>query len=167
MIGASAVDEAALRGAFGCFPSGLAAVCALVEDTPTGMAVSSFTSVSLDPPLVSACVQDSSTTWPKLRRARRLGISVLSEHQARTGRSLATRAGDRFAGVRWRAEPNGSILIEEAAAWFDCSVFSEVPAGDHTLVLLRVHGFDAGRHRPLVFHGSRFRRLHMDDELPA
>jgi flavin reductase (DIM6/NTAB) family NADH-FMN oxidoreductase RutF len=163
MTGATVSDAAALRAAFGCFPSGLAALCALIGDIPTGMAVSSFTSVSLDPPLVSAYVQDSSTTWPRLRAAPRLGISVLSEDQAQAGRSLAAKAADRFADVRWRAEPHGAVVIEEAAAWFDCSVFNEVPAGDHTLVLFRVHAFEAGQHRPLVFHDSRFRRLHTDE----
>jgi flavin reductase (DIM6/NTAB) family NADH-FMN oxidoreductase RutF len=156
-------DPAALRAAFGCCPSGLAALCAQVGGTPTGMALSSFTSVSLDPPLVSAYMQDSSATWPRLRAAPRLGISILSEHQARAGRSLAAKAGDRFAGVRWRTEPHGVIVIEEAAAWFDCSLFKEIPAGDHTLVLFRVHGYEVGGRQPLVFHGSRFRRLHLDE----
>jgi flavin reductase (DIM6/NTAB) family NADH-FMN oxidoreductase RutF len=161
--GATVSDPQALRAAFGCFPSGLAALCALIGGTPTGMAVSSFTSVSLDPPLVSAYMQDSSTTWPRLRQAPRLGISVLSERHARAGRSLAAKTGDRFTGVRWRAQPHGAVVIEEAAAWFDCSVFNEVPAGDHTLVLFLVHAFEAGCERPLVFHGSQFRRLHTDD----
>jgi flavin reductase (DIM6/NTAB) family NADH-FMN oxidoreductase RutF len=163
MTSAIVADPAALRAAFGCFPSGLAALCALIDGTPAGMAVSSFTSVSLDPPLVSAYMQDNSTTWPRLRQVPRLGISVLAEDQSPAGRSLAARTGDRFAGVRWRAGPHGAVMIEEAAAWFDCSVYNEVPAGDHTLVMFRVHAFEAGRRRPLVFHGSRFRRLHTDE----
>lgn len=67
MTGVIVSDAAALRAAFGCFPSGLAALCALIGETPTGMAVSSFTSVSPGPLLASACMQDSSTTWPRLQ----------------------------------------------------------------------------------------------------
>src|SRR5689334_21946313 len=74
------LDDATLRRVFGCFPSGVIAVCASVDGEPLGMAASSFTTVSVAPPLVSICVQNSSTTWPRLRRRERLGISVLAEH---------------------------------------------------------------------------------------
>lgn len=92
-----------LRRAFGCFPSGVTAVCALVDGEPVGMAASSFTSVSVSPPLVSVCIQNISSTWPKLRRRPRLGLSVLAEgHDAACAR-LASKDGDRFADVGWEA----------------------------------------------------------------
>jgi flavin reductase (DIM6/NTAB) family NADH-FMN oxidoreductase RutF len=158
------LEEAALRHAFGRFPSGVAAVCGLSGGTPLGMAVSSFTSVSVNPPLVSACVQNTSTTWPRLQRLPRLGVSVLAEGQQHAGRSLAMKAGDRFAGVGWRADTRGAVFVEDSAAWFDCSVYAEVAAGDHTLVLLRIHALDTAESAPLVFHDSRFRRLNLADE---
>src|SRR5918997_4998820 len=74
-------DPQELRRAYGCFPSGVTAICTLVDGAPDGMAASSFTSVSLDPPLVSVCVQNTSTTWPRLRHLPRLGVSVLAESQ--------------------------------------------------------------------------------------
>ncbi|UWP87174.1 flavin reductase family protein [Dactylosporangium fulvum] len=149
-----------LRRVFGAFPTGVTAIAAFVDGTPAGLAASSFTSVSLDPPLVSVCVAKTSTTWPVLRRAGRLGVSVLGAHQEHLGRQLSARGGDRFAGATWRASNNGEILLDGACAWLDCSIESEIPAGDHDIVLLRVHDLDADRAvAPLVFHQSTFGRL--------
>ena len=149
-----------LRRAFGCFPSGVAAVCAEVDGVPVGLAASSFTSVSVDPPLVSVCMQHTSTTWPVLRRSHKLGLSVLAEGHDDVCARLASRTGDRFAGTDWFAEPDGSVFVHGSSLWLDCTIHSEVPAGDHDIVLLRIHGIRADPDTPpLVFHGSRFRRL--------
>lgn len=149
-----------LREAYGCFPSGVAAVCALAGGKPIGIAASSFVAVSLDPPLVSVCVQHTSTTWPRLRGAPRLGVSVLAEDQEGICRDLAAKGGDRFARVRWSAVDDGAVLVHGSALWLDCAVHREVEAGDHVLVLLAVHRLRvAPGVTPLVFHGSRFRRL--------
>jgi flavin reductase (DIM6/NTAB) family NADH-FMN oxidoreductase RutF len=163
------IDDPAtvLRQAFACFPSGVTALCALSGGAPAGMAVSSFTSVSLDPALLSVCVRNASATWPQLRTSPRLGLSVLAEHQTAAGRRLAGKTGDRFAGVDWQTSEDGAVFVRGASAWFDCSIQEEVPAGDHTVVLLEVHGLHANPDvPPLVFHGSRFRRLEID-ELPV
>ena len=153
-------DGAQLRRAFGCFPSGVTAVCALIDGEPVGMAASSFTSVSVSPPLVSVCVQDTSTTWPRLRTQVRLGVSVLAEGHTDTCRRLASKDGDRFASVQWEADPLAGVFVHGATAWLECSLQGEVPAGDHAIALLRVHALRAEPDQaPLVFHGSRFRRL--------
>ncbi|WP_344868908.1 flavin reductase family protein [Amycolatopsis ultiminotia] len=154
------VDVTLLRRAFGAFPSGVIALSALRDGAPAGMAVSSFTSVSLQPPLISVCVQNSSETWPELRGSRRLGISVLAQEQHQACRTLSTKDGDRFAGLTWSAGEGGAVFVTGAAASYDCSVHDELPAGDHTIVLLRVHRLAIEPDTaPLVFHGSRFRRL--------
>jgi flavin reductase (DIM6/NTAB) family NADH-FMN oxidoreductase RutF len=156
----AAIDPAHLRRVFAAFPSGVTALAALVHGRPVGMAASSFTSVSLDPPLVSVCVAHSSSTWPVLRGAARLGVSVLSAGQERAGRQLAARGVDRFAGLGWVASPDGAVLLEGASAWLVCSTEQQVRAGDHDIVVLRVHDLDADYElAPLVFHASRFRRL--------
>lgn len=168
MITMDSVEErvTVLRQAFACFPTGVTAVCALSEEGPVGMAVSSFTSVSLDPPLLSVCVQNSSSTWPKLRHRDKLGLSVLAHDQAAAGRRLSLKDGDRFADLAWQVSDDGALFVLGATAWFDCSVHTEVPAGDHTMVLLEVHGLQTTPDvAPLVFHGSRFRRL--DDSEPV
>jgi flavin reductase (DIM6/NTAB) family NADH-FMN oxidoreductase RutF len=154
------LHPAQLRRVFGAFPSGVTAIAALADGAPTGLAASSFTSVSLDPPLVSVCVAHSSTTWPALRDRTRLGVSVLGAHQEQACRRLAARDGDRFASLGWRATQEGAVLIEDASAWLDCSVEQVIRAGDHDIVLLRVHELDADPTvPPLVFHASGFRRL--------
>ena len=157
---ATPTDPVVLRQAFGCFPSGVTALCALDSGTPVGMAASTFTPVSLQPALVSVCVQDTSSTWPRLRKQSRLGLSVLAEGQDLVCRSLATKNGDRFTDVGWEAGEDGSVYVLGAALWLDCSIHAELPGGDHTIVLLEIHGLKAEPERaPLVFHGSRFRRL--------
>ncbi|MEY9964769.1 flavin reductase (DIM6/NTAB) family NADH-FMN oxidoreductase RutF [Streptacidiphilus sp. MAP12-16] len=149
-----------LRRVFGAFPTGVTAIAALVDGSPVGLAASSFTPVSLDPPLVSVCVAHSSTTWPVLRDRPRLGVSVLGAHHERACRQLAARDGDRFASLDWRATPDGAVLVEDATAWLDCSIEQLIRAGDHDIVLLRVHELDADAAvPPLVFHASGFRRL--------
>lgn len=159
----SSVDELTaevLRHAYGFFPSGVTAICALVDGLPVGMAASSFTSVSIDPPLVSVCVAHSSTTWPVLRSGSRLGVSVLAADHNDVARSLAAKGADRFADVSWESTPDGAVFIHESALWLDCTVDAEVPAGDHNIVLLRVGSLQPYPDvAPMVFHGSKFRRL--------
>jgi flavin reductase (DIM6/NTAB) family NADH-FMN oxidoreductase RutF len=153
-------DSRALRQAFGCFPSGVTAVCALIGGRPVGLAASSFTTVSLDPPLVSVCAQNTSSTWPILRSADRVGISVLGEHQQEACRRLASKDSDRFEGVDWSADDAGAVLVDGAPLRMSCTVESELEAGDHRIVVLRIEGIEADATvAPLVFHGSTYRRL--------
>jgi flavin reductase (DIM6/NTAB) family NADH-FMN oxidoreductase RutF len=153
-------DHCLLRRAFGCFPSGVTAVCAIVGNEPIGMAASSFTSVSIEPPLVSVCFQASSTTWQRLRERRRLGISVLAQGQDDICMSLAQNVTERFADVAWDRTPEGAVFVSGATAWLECSVYGEIPAGDHAVALLEIQGLQAyPKAAPLVFHGSQFRRL--------
>jgi flavin reductase (DIM6/NTAB) family NADH-FMN oxidoreductase RutF len=156
----SVLDPQLLRKVFGAHPTGVAAVAALVDDELAGIAASSFTSVSLAPPLVSICIAHTSTTWPTLRHAARLGVSILSADQERAGRQLAGRQAERFADVAWRTTEDGAVLLDGAAGWFETSIENEIRAGDHDVVLLRVHDLDADHGiSPLIFHASQFRRL--------
>lgn len=153
-------DPKLLKHAFGCFPSGVVVIAALGGGGPVGMAMSSFTSVSLSPPLVSVCVQETSQTWPRLRSCQRLGVSVLAEGHDEACMRLSSKAGDRFAGVPWESSEEGAVFINEAAAWMDCRLYDELPAGDHKIALLQIMGVMTEIERPpLVFHGSRFRSL--------
>jgi flavin reductase (DIM6/NTAB) family NADH-FMN oxidoreductase RutF len=153
-------DPRRLRRVFGAFPTGITVVAAVVDGAPAGLAVSSFTSVSLEPALVSVCVGTASATWPALRRAARLGVSILSAEQESAGRQLAARCADRFAGLSWRTTMDGAIVLDGACGWFDVSVVQQVRAGDHDIVVLAVHDLDASHEtQPLVFHASQFRRL--------
>jgi flavin reductase (DIM6/NTAB) family NADH-FMN oxidoreductase RutF len=87
-------------------------------------------------------------------------VSVLAEGQDAECRTLSMKHGDRFAGVSWEASAAGAVFVHGATVWLDCSVHSEVAAGDHAIVLLEIHGLEAEPETaPLVFHGSRFRQL--------
>ncbi len=154
------LDSTHLRRVFGAFPSGVTVLAALVEGTPVGLAASSFTSVSLDPALVSVCVAHSSTTWPLLRQVPRIGVSILSSHQEHAGRQLAAKVTDRFAGLSWRATDDGAVFLDDASGWLEVSLAAKHRAGDHDIVVFAVHDLDADHDiRPLVFHASQFRRL--------
>ena len=159
-----------LRQAFGCFPSGVLALSGLLPDgTPVGMAVSAFVPVSLDPPLVQVCIQRSSTTWPVLQQLPRLGLSVLAEEHGSVARSLASRTGDRFAGVHWEANASGAVFVHGSTLWLETSLESEYVAGDHSMCLLRIWSIDSHPEvTPLVYHGSHFRLLQpgLETELP-
>ena len=153
-------DETALRRAFSCFPTGVVAVCRRDAGGDVGMSASSFTTVSIDPPLVSVSVRDGSATWPVLRGARRLGVSVFAAHQGDACRRLAGPPESRFDDVHLTATESGALFIAGSAAHLECSVFSEVPAGDHHIVLLRIHALRSDPTvDPLVFHASTFRAL--------
>jgi flavin reductase (DIM6/NTAB) family NADH-FMN oxidoreductase RutF len=152
--------EPELRRVYGAYPTGVTAVAGLIRGRPAGIAASSFVPVSLTPPLVSVCVAHTSSTWPALRALPRIGISVLGDHQADVGRRLGTRGGDRFSGVEWRATPDGGVLIEGSAAWFDCTIEQQFRSGDHDIVVFRVRDLGASADiAPLVFHASGYRRL--------
>jgi flavin reductase (DIM6/NTAB) family NADH-FMN oxidoreductase RutF len=157
---AQSLDPATLRQVFGAFPTGVTAVAALVGGAPVGLAASSFTSVSLDPPLVSFCIATTSRSWPVLRSTPRIGISVLADGHQDACRRLASRTDDRFTGLHWWSTDSGAVLLAGASAWLECSLDREFMAGDHHLALLAVHrlAVDAGT-APLVFHASKFRRL--------
>lgn len=159
-VAAQQLDSTVLRQAFGCFPSGVTAFCGLADGQPEGFAASSFTSVSLDPALVSICVANSSETWPKLARMTRLGISVLASAQGEVARSLAGKGADRFVDVSWTARDSGAVFIDGASLWLECEPFLRLPAGDHEIVLLRILSLEMDPDvRPMVFHRSSFHEL--------
>lgn len=152
-------DAASFRAVLGHFATGITVITALDDGEPVGLAANSFTSVSLDPPLVLFCAATSSGTWPRIRRAGHFTVNVLDEHQEEISRIFATRGADRFAQVAWRVGSQGPIL-EDVHAWLDCTIEAEVPAGDHVIVVGRVHEMglapDAG---PLLFYRGRYTRL--------
>ncbi|MGO9656817.1 MAG: flavin reductase family protein [Acidimicrobiales bacterium] len=161
----AALAPLVLRRAFGTFPTGVTALAALVGTKPVGLAVSSFTSVSLEPPMVLVCVAHASTTWPILSNVPRIGISVLAADQERVCRQLSAPVDDRFAGLDWQATDGGSVLLGGASAWFDCSIAQRWRAGDHDIVVLEVHDIEidaTNATAPLAFHASRVRALRPD-----
>ncbi|MEV6930267.1 flavin reductase family protein [Dactylosporangium sp. NPDC051485] len=151
------LDPVRLRQAFGVFPSGVVAVAACVDGDLVGLAASSFTSVSLDPPLVSFSVANASKTWPALRRAAHLGVTVLAARHGGLARQLAGPVESRFDGVEFALSDGGAVTLPDGLAQFDTTIYREVEAGDHTIVLLQLHAVQHADHSlPLVFHRSAF-----------
>jgi flavin reductase (DIM6/NTAB) family NADH-FMN oxidoreductase RutF len=158
------LDPISLRQAFGAFPSGVVAVAAQVDGVMVGMAASSFTSVSLEPALVSFSVANTSATWPVLRRSERLGISVLSDHHGDVCRQLAGPADARFTDLQVRATSEGAVVLDDAATTYQGRVREEIEAGDHTIVLLELDEVHDRAGSPLVFHRSGFKQIDGDRE---
>jgi flavin reductase (DIM6/NTAB) family NADH-FMN oxidoreductase RutF len=154
-------DPVALRKAFGLFPSGVAALSAIVDGEPLGLVASSFSvGVSFEPPLVLFSVQNQSLTWPKLRTASRIGVSILGSDHRETCMQLASRKGDRFKGLETSRTSAGALFIGGSSLWMDCEIVSETPAGDHKIVLLEVKSLKVeSTMEPLVYHNAQFRAL--------
>jgi flavin reductase (DIM6/NTAB) family NADH-FMN oxidoreductase RutF len=150
-------DPRAFRDVLGNFVTGVTIVTANDDGEMVGVAANSFTSVSLDPPLISFCAAHSSTTYPRIRRAAHFCVNVLAEGQHETAQLFAQRGADRFAKVGWRPSPLGAAILDGVLAWVDCTLEAEHRAGDHDIVLGRVVDFavDTGR-RPLLFFRGRF-----------
>src|ERR1700754_2445302 len=130
------VDGQRFRRVLGSYPTGVTVVTAIGADgAPAGMAVGSFTSVSLDPPLVAFLPDKSSTSFPKIRTASSFCVNVLAADQEPLCRAFATSGGDKFAGVGWSPTPSGAPCLDGAAAWIDCEFESVQEAGDHYLVI--------------------------------
>lgn len=135
-------------------------VTGITDGEPVGLAVNSFTSVSLEPALVAFCVARTSKTWPRLGSAGSFCVNILSEQQEALSRAFAGRPPDRFRGVGWRPGPSGAPILADVLAWIDCSVDAEHDAGDHIIVVGRVRELDVGHEgRPLVFYRGGYGRF--------
>ncbi|WP_454337842.1 flavin reductase family protein [Streptomyces glaucescens] len=159
------VDPAGFRRVLGNFATGVTVVTAPAvtqgadEDGPAGFACQSFSSLSLDPPLVAFMVGRTSTTWPRIARAGVFCVNVLAAHQAELCRAFAVSGADKFAGVAHDAAPvSGSPRLAGVLAWIDCTVHAVHTGGDHLIVVGRVNalGTDDEDAAPLLFHKGRF-----------
>ncbi|WP_353807728.1 flavin reductase family protein [Agromyces sp. SYSU T00194] len=150
-----------VESAFGAFPSGIAAITAVVDGEPVGFVSTSFTvGISFEPPQVLFSAQRGSRTWPVLRRAGRLGVSVLAQGHEAACMQLASRSRDRFAGLALTPGTDGALTLDGAVLTLECSVRAEIPSGDHDLVVLDVHDLAVTDDtEPLVYHGRAFRSL--------
>ncbi len=153
MTTATQIDSATFRHVLGHYPTGVCVVTATGPDNEgLGLVVGSFTSVSLDPPLVAFFPAKSSTSWPPIAAAGKFCVHVLPSEQQALCRQFSARGGDKFAGVSHRASANGSPILDGALAWIDCALDAVHDAGDHHIVVGRVLalGVEAPG-RPLLF----------------
>lgn len=147
-----AFDSARFRQVLGHFPTGVCVVTSFHEDAPAGMAIGSFFSVSLEPPLVGFCAGKTSASWAKLRDAGRFCVNILGDDQEEVSRRFASKEADKFAGLAWDTSPLGNPRLGGVLAWIDCTTTSTFDGGDHDIVVGEVHDLAvAGEGRPLVF----------------
>ncbi|MER7692001.1 flavin reductase family protein [Streptomyces sp. NPDC097610] len=146
-------DASHFRQVLGNFPTSVVAITATLPDgRPEAMIVGSFTSVSLEPPLVAFLADRSSRTFPKIRAAGRYCVNALASDQELLCRSMATRGADRFDGIAWRRSPLGNPVLDGVVAWIDCELAEVVEIGDHHLAVGRVHALRAESAKtPLLF----------------
>ena len=146
------VDPRAFRRALGSFLTGITVVATVQPDgTPRGFTANSFTSVSLDPPLVLICIAKTASSCPVFTAAAHFSVNVLAEHQMSVSGLFASRSTEKFAGVGWRRGPAGSPVLDDVAAWFDCRRQDVIDAGDHVILVGRVEGFDERAVNPLGY----------------
>jgi 3-hydroxy-9,10-secoandrosta-1,3,5(10)-triene-9,17-dione monooxygenase reductase component len=158
---AAPFDSAAYRQVLGHFCTGVTVITAASTPEPAGMAVSSFSSVSLDPPLVGFYAGRSSLSWPRIEAAGSFCVNILADDQEELSRRFSSKEEDnRFAGIGWRSTATGSPHLDGTLAWIDCAIESVTDAGDHVCVLGRVLdlgvGHDAG---PLLFFRGGYGRF--------
>lgn len=138
------IDPRVLRHAFGTFMTGVTVVTTRTEaGDPLGFTANSFTSVSLDPPLVLVCLANRSNNYDAFSKGRGFAVNILSEGQKEISNTFARPSDDRFAAVDWQDGPHGGPIIDGVSAWFDCSLFKTVEAGDHVILVGKIEGFDA------------------------
>lgn len=158
--GALPVDATTFRRVLGCLPTGVVVVTAVANDAPVGLAVGSFCSVSLDPPLVGFFATHTSKTLPHILDAGAFCGNVLAGSQEDVCRTFATSGIDKFTSTAWHIGRSGSPVLDEALAFVDCTIDDVYEAGDHRLVLGRVVDLGAGDgDAALVFFRGGYRSV--------
>jgi flavin reductase (DIM6/NTAB) family NADH-FMN oxidoreductase RutF len=146
-----------LRAVMGNFVSGIVVVSAMSPAGPVGFTCQSFSSLSLDPPLISFSPARTSTTWPQIRGLGSFCVNVLAAEQEALSNKFAKSGTDKFAGVQWRPATTGAPMLDDSLAWIVCELWAEYDGGDHTLVVGRVLEMDAAQGgSALTFHRGRY-----------
>ena len=141
------IDPRALRDAFGAFPTGVTVVTTRdANGQPIGFTANSFTSVSLDPPMLLVCLARTSRNFGIMTGTKAFAVNILSETQKDVSNTFARPVEDRFAAVSWTDGPGGCPVFEDVAAWFECTMETVLEAGDHVILLGQITAFtNSGR----------------------
>lgn len=156
------IDAKHFRKVLGHFPTGVAVITGIdPEGKPAGMAIGSFTSVSLNPPLVAFLPDKSSSSWPKIEPSGKFCVNILASEQESICRAFAVKGGDKFAQFDWNPSPiTGSPRLDDVVAWIDCEIDQVVDAGDHYIVIGKVLELDVlNPSLPLLFFQGGYGRF--------
>jgi flavin reductase (DIM6/NTAB) family NADH-FMN oxidoreductase RutF len=160
----SGTDSRTLRDALGCFATGVTVVTCIDEaGDPVGLTANSFTSVSLDPPLLLVCVAKAAASAEPLTQAPFFAVNVLQTGQQPASITFSTRVEDRFGRTAWARGEHGAPVLRESLSVFECAHHGVHDGGDHWILVGEVKraSFEPGLDPLLYFRGS-YRRLHFD-----
>jgi flavin reductase (DIM6/NTAB) family NADH-FMN oxidoreductase RutF len=158
-------DQRELRNALGRFATGVAIVTTEVEGERLGATISSFNSVSLDPPLILFSLARASRALPQWKRASTYAVCVLADHQDALSNRFARTTADKWAGLADQRAANGCPLPPDWLAYFACEPYAVHDGGDHDIFVCRVTAFDvrAIAERPLIFYAGKYRSLRPEE----
>jgi flavin reductase (DIM6/NTAB) family NADH-FMN oxidoreductase RutF len=164
-----AINPRELRRALGSFPTGVTIVSTVDESgTPWGFTANSFTSVSLDPPLVLICVAKTAGSCPVFAGSGRFAVNILADEQREISMLFATPGQDRFSSISWSTRATGSPIIDGVVAWLDCVTHSQLEVGDHWVLFGRVVAYAHSAEPPLGYcRGAYFSFAVTQDALDA
>jgi flavin reductase (DIM6/NTAB) family NADH-FMN oxidoreductase RutF len=155
---ASGLDRRELRNALGAFATGVTVVTASPDQGGrVGVTANSFTSLSLEPPLVLWCLARDSSNLPAFREAGHFAINVLAVGQHHLSRLFATSGVDKFAGVEVRPGAHGIPLLDGCLAHYVCRSVRQIDAGDHVIFIGEIEWYELLEGEPLVFHSGSYR----------
>lgn len=150
--GETEFDARDLRRAFGNFATGVTIVTTLDgEGVPCGFTANSFSSVSIDPPLLLVSIAKTAYGCPIFTASNVFAVNILARNQRELSNRFASAGNDKFAGQAWHGEVTGSPIIDGVVAWFDCTHFEQVDAGDHIILIGRVEAYQHNTDTPLGF----------------
>lgn len=159
----TAIDPRELRNAFGSFMTGVTVVTAISETgEKVGFTANSFTSVSVEPPLLLVCPSNKLSSFDVFNNCNHFVVNILAEDQQDVSNTFAGGKGDRFADITWRSDAHGCPIIEGAVAHFSCTTFSNIPAGDHILLVGEVIDFDTNEKLGLGYAKGGYFSLGME-----
>ncbi len=159
------IDPVALRRAFGTFLTGVTVITTRdAEGNPRGMTANSFTSVSLDPPLLLVCVGKGASSYPAFAEGQSFAVNLLHEEQKDVSNLFASKSADKFAAIAHDRVHTGAPILSDCLTWFDCTVHQRVEAGDHLVLIGQVRAFGTSPSAPLAFCRGRYAAV--KDPLP-
>lgn len=158
----TAIEPLHFRQALGHYASGITVITSQAGEEPVGFTCQSFYSVSMHPPLVSFSVMASSFSYPKIRRAGRFAVNILSGAQVSVSNQFARQGADKWHGIDWQRSPLGNPVIAGCLHWLDCEIHAEHAAGDHVIVIGEVKALQSPAdtpEQPLLYFRGQYRNL--------
>jgi flavin reductase (DIM6/NTAB) family NADH-FMN oxidoreductase RutF len=154
------IERNELRRVMGHFATGVTVITTVSTDgQPFGLTANSFTSVSLDPPLVLICVDKKAESWPHFEQSRVFTVNILNNEQEALSRRFAVSGGDKFQGVAYHSGANGAPILDGVLGFLECKLYAVHDGGDHTLYLGEIEQAETLEGKPLLFYRGGYRAI--------